>query len=742
MSIFYTSVDPIDKRLLTTDQPIAMLIKSIEWGVKEGHLRHLDLALVRFFYDLEHKLDVHSLLPLLWMVVVLSQYQAQGHTCVSLKLVLSKEIELFKDHQVQKNVFLQSHYAPLLESLPNSLKSWRDCLLASSLVCMDNASSFEPVKQHSEPRSNLDDKVDHAKSIVLLDLERDVLVYFRRQWVAEDFIATALYKKSKMSWPVDEKLVSKALCVLFDASDEVARGQGAQDLKELDWQKIACAMSVRSPLSIITGGPGTGKTYTVARLIALACMLNTTGRPLRISLSAPTGKAASRLYRSIETSLMSLSHVLHSHLDCRALLEQIGSAKTLHTLLGFRMHEKSFHFNEHQLLPLDVLVMDEGSMIDAELMSALLRALSPSTTLILLGDKDQLSSVEAGSILSELSGHLKSTGVNNLSDLYDEKSVDFLCEVTGLSKEEHAPSSTQPRRSMLNLVMLTKSRRFEGHIAELAQAINLGDISQVNRLLIKARESDIACTTSFKMGPLLEVCLGLGHQGLQKGQSADLFTPNSKINFLSYLKVFERNGALSRRANPRTSLPVETWIVQALVEFERFRVLCAINEGPLGAIAINQAIERQLQSEGWIEPGSEWYSGRAILLTRNQHDLGLSNGDVGLVVRDPVDGVFRAYFLAGSGFQSVSINRLLSVQTAYAMSIHKAQGSEYEHAMVVLQDHAEKSLTRELLYTGVTRAKRFLSIFQAQPSLVERAVSTRAKRTSGLSQRLLRLSQM
>ena len=183
-------------------------------------------------------------------------------------------------------------------------------------------------------------------------------------------------------------------------------------------------------------------------------------------------------------------------------------------------------------------------------------------------------------------------------------------------------------------------------------------------------------------------------------------------------------------------------MLEALVEFERFRVLCAINEGPLGAIAINQAIERQLQSEGWIEPRGEWYSGRAIMLTRNQHDLGLSNGDVGLVVRDPLEGVFRAYFLAGSGFQSVSINRLLSVQTAYAMSIHKAQGSEYEHALVVLQDHAEKSLTRELLYTGVTRAKRFLSLFQAQPGLVERAASTRAKRTSGLSKRLQGLDLM
>ncbi len=742
MSILYASSDHAGKRLLATDQPIADLIKSIEWGVKEGHLRHLDLALARFFYDLEVKLDAQALLPLLWLVVVLSQYQSQGHSCVSLRSVLSKEIELFKDHQVQKNVFLREHYAPLLEHLPKTLQSWKDCLLSSSLVRVGGAHRTDPSIPHMALKSSSALEVDRAESMVLLELDHDALVYFRRQWMAEDFIANALYKKSKIARSVDEKWLSKALGILFDAPVEEGKDHGSEEVKEIDWQKIACAMSVRSPLSIITGGPGTGKTYTVARLIALASMLNTADTPLRISLSAPTGKAASRLYRSIETSLMSLSQALHGHLDCSALLERIGSAKTLHTLLGFRMHEKSFRFNERHPLPLDLLVMDEASMIDAELMGALLKALSPNTTLILLGDKDQLSSVEAGSILSELSGQLKSTGVGNLSDLYDKNSVDFLCDVTGLSPGEHVPSQAHSRAPVLNLVMLTKSRRFQGHIAELAQAINWGDIPQINRVLTKARDSDIACTTSHKMAPLLEVCLGSRPQGLQKGQSEDLFAPLLKINFLSYLKVFERNGALCRGGHTRAALPVETWILEALVEFERFRVLCAINEGPLGAIAVNQAIERQLQSEGWIEPRGEWYSARAIMLTRNQHDLGLSNGDVGLVVRDPVEGVFRAYFLAGSGFQSVSINRLLSVQTAYAMSIHKAQGSEYEHALVVLQDHAEKSLTRELLYTGVTRAKRFLSIFQAQPGLIEQAASTRAKRTSGLSNRLQRLAQI
>jgi exodeoxyribonuclease V alpha subunit len=221
-----------------------------------------------------------------------------------------------------------------------------------------------------------------------------------------------------------------------------------------------------------------------------------------------------------------------------------------------------------------------------------------------------------------------------------------------------------------------------------------------------------------------------------------LFEGNKKPNFLAYLSVLQRQGALRQESRAPMLAPVESWMEEALIEFERFRVLCAINEGPLGSVAINQAIEAQLQKQGWIRPKGEWYSGRAIMLTRNQHDLGLSNGDVGLVVADPSSNAYRAYFLAGSGFQGVSINRLLSVQTAYAMSIHKSQGSEYEHALVVLQDHAEKSLTRELLYTGVTRAKRFLSVFQARSGLIEQSVSMRAKRTSGLSGRLQALSAL
>jgi exodeoxyribonuclease V alpha subunit len=299
-----------------------------------------------------------------------------------------------------------------------------------------------------------------------------------------------------------------------------------------------------------------------------------------------------------------------------------------------------------------------------------------------------------------------------------------------------------------NSVMLQRSRRFSGHIAQLAQAINGGEQEAVGRVLTKANSQDIHCISSVKMDLLLDVCLQRTAPLTAYGQSADLFQDEVKPNFLNYLKVFQRNGALPNSPDFSASvgfeMDTESWILEALLEFERFRVLSAINEGPLGALAINASIEKRLQKEGWIRSHGEWYSGRAIMLTRNQHDLGLSNGDVGLVVggRGEKGGQtsFRAYFLSGSGFQSVSINRLLSVQTAYAMSIHKSQGSEYEHALVVLQDQAEKALTRELLYTGVTRAKKYLSLFQTQPGLIEQAVSMRAKRTSGLARRIQQLS--
>jgi len=733
---------------------VASLMDVVEWGVKDGHLRQLDWALVRFFCGLQIHLNEAQLFPLLWLIAVMSQYQAQGHTCVSLRSILAKETDLFRAHQVQKSDFLRLHYVQLSEHLPKNLDQWMDIFSVSDLV-----KNFKELPLLDHVR-DADDNVQNTlisqspQTMVIMTVERDVLVYFRRQWMAEDFIARALYEKSRIDFQVDEEQLKVLLNLLFEAPDEGSFSSSSNSSPnpllskgvEIDWQKIACALSVKSPLSVITGGPGTGKTYTVSRLIALASLIQGQERPLRMALAAPTGKAASRLYRSIESSLLTLSDRLRGRLDTSALLKRIGAAKTLHTLLGYQMRERRFRYSESKKLPLDLLVLDEASMIDAELMCSLLRALSPQTTLILLGDKDQLSSVEAGSILAELSGHVHPSRLAQLGDFYQGKQVEYLCRVTGLSVEEQTPLKPPPPSTFNNWVMLNKSRRFEGYIAELAQAINWGDQEGVSRVLIKGAASDMRCISSEKMEPLLEVCLGQPSSFLAKGQSADLFADEAKPNFLNYLSILKAKGALSSTLNPSSLEPVETWIGDALLEFERFRVLCAINEGPLGSVAINQAIERRLQKEGWIQTHGEWYSGRAIMLTRNQHDLGLSNGDVGLVVRDPPSKVdatarsYRAYFLAGSGFQSVSVNRLLSVQTAYAMSIHKAQGSEYQHALVVLQDHAERSLTRELLYTGVTRAKKYLTLFQAKPGLIEQAVTLRSKRTSGLSSRLQQLA--
>lgn len=735
---------------------VSALMDCMQWGVNEGHLRHLDLALVRFFYGLQVHLSDENLFALLWLVAVLSQYQSQGHPCISLRAVMAKEVSLFKDQQSQKREFLRLNYTPLIDHLPKSLELWIGALTSSGLVSafvddlgVNNLS--ETADHFSQNAVERDSHSFGQASMVLLPVERDVLVYFKRQWLAEDFIARSLSHKSRIVFAVDEVAVQAHLNLLFDEPTD-KHGSSVGEVKapnalaraELDWQKIACALSLKSALSVITGGPGTGKTYTVARLLALATMTHHREKPLRIALAAPTGKAASRLYRSIESSLLSLRDRLEGHLDTPALIAQLGVAKTLHTLLGYQMHEKRFRFNERRTLPLDLLILDEASMVDAELMCALLKALQPQTTLIMLGDKDQLSSVEVGSILAELSGSSHPSKAPQLGDLYEPEQVAYLCRVLGLPMES---ASSQPTRVSLpfnNGVMLQRSRRFEGHIAELAQAINWGDQEGVGRVLVKAHSRDIHCTSSPKMDPLLGVCLDPTTSVLSKGQSGDLFKDEVKPNFLNYLEVLHQNGALHNSPNQGGALGVEAWIMKALTAFERFRVLCAINEGPLGSLAINRAIEWRLQSEGWIQPHAEWYSGRAIMLTRNQHDLGLSNGDVGLVVADAQGkgGInsFRAYFLSGSTFQSVSINRLLSVQTAYAMSIHKAQGSEYEHALVVLQDHAERSLTRELLYTGVTRAKKYLSLYQAQPGLIEQAVSVRAKRTSGLARRIQQLA--
>jgi exodeoxyribonuclease V alpha subunit len=406
--------------------------------------------------------------------------------------------------------------------------------------------------------------------------------------------------------------------------------------------------------SIITGGPGTGKTTMVARMLTEMVALEP---QLRVALAAPTGKAAARVSETMRRSLDTLAA------DDATRARLPGGAQTLHRLLGYRPWNDTFERNQDNPLGEDLVIVDEASMVDVLMMDALLRALKPGARLILVGDHNQLASVDAGDVLGALCRAALAAGPG--APLYE-------C-----------------------VTRLTKSWRFEEHpaIGALAGAILAGDAEAVLAVCADGSQSDVELKppppdTDTLLAPLLshlEECLG-----------AD--SPASLL------------GAL-----------------------ERFRVLAPEREGRLGVQGINIAIERWLARRG--HPVSErWYHGRPVLVTANDYSTGIFNGDLGVVWREG-DSATVHFPGEGGGTRAVAPAKLPLVATAWAMTVHKSQGSEFDEVLVVLPEHESRVLGRELLYTAVTRARRAVTIF-ASEAVLRQAVARPAERTSGLGARL------
>jgi exodeoxyribonuclease V alpha subunit len=495
-----------------------------------------------------------------------------------------------------------------------------------------------------------------------------------------------------------------------------------------DWQKLACALVARSRLAVITGGPGTGKTSTVACLLALLLMLAADVQELPlIGLAAPTGKAAARLTQSLRVALDGLPwSVLPGGSALRQrLLTGIGSgAITLHRLLGARLYRRV-----SEPLPLDVLVVDEASMLDLALLDTLLAALPPHARLVLLGDKDQLASVEAGTVLGDLCrraerGH------------YDAATCDWLAACTGTPLPEPLRDAAGWPLDQV-VFMLRTSHRFgaDSGIGRLAAAVHAGEAAAVHALLV---------------AQLPDVCrLELLNTGDLSGDPAlcalvlDEARPNP-----AYLL---RQMRTARPASDASRAAWDGWAAQLLDDLARFQLLCALREGHWGVAALNAAIETLLRAVGalpmWLD--GLWYAGRPVLVTRNDTRLGLMNGDIGLTLRIPArfDGVdghgqpdpdaplaLRVAFPNDTGgVRWLSPARLPAVETVWAMTVHKAQGSEFEHTALLLPDRMAPVLTRELIYTSLTRARqRFTLLCPAgADAILEQALACRARCSGG-----------
>ena len=412
--------------------------------------------------------------------------------------------------------------------------------------------------------------------------------------------------------------------------------------------------------SIITGGPGTGKTTRVATLL-VGMVLAQPG--LRVSLAAPTGKAAARLTESIRQRLQATDAVNGADDATRRALLDL-EARTLHRLLSYNGDTDTFRRNAGNPLPYDLVIVDEASMVDVLLLDTLLAALRLGARLMLVGDHHQLSSVEAGDVLG------------------------VLCRAA-----ESAPASTALHRAVTRL---THSWRFaEGKgIGATAAAILDGDAGAV------WRTGHDATDTSIRIMP-------------PAATAETLLAP--------VLPQLER------------CLAAES--VEAMLDaLESFRLLAPEREGRRGVRGLNEAVERWLTRRGRAVTDI-WYHGRPVLVTANDYSTRVFNGDIGVVWR--TEGRTAVCFRSLDGtIRTIAPGRLPSVETAWAMTVHKSQGSEFDDVVMVLPSEESRVMSRELLYTGVTRARRSVTIIGSETSL-RAAVQQRTERTSGLGQRLI-----
>jgi exodeoxyribonuclease V alpha subunit len=484
----------------------------------------------------------------------------------------------------------------------------------------------------------------------------DGLLYLERYWRQEELVRSELAARANVG-STDAPPVAVDLDRLRAGLAEIFGAAG--DARE-DRQRLAAAVAALRPVTVLAGGPGTGKTTTVARILTL--LRDRSGRPPRVALAAPTGKAAARLQEAVRDA---------------------GGgdlpASTLHRLLGWQPGRGRFRHDRHDRLPYDVVVVDETSMVSLTMMARLLDAVRPDARLVLVGDPDQLASVEAGAVLGDLA---RAPG-------RPEPHLDAALAGLGL-----------PGGVVNGVVTLEHVWRFRGAIAGFARAVQAGDADAAVALLRAGTDDLEFVETESAVAP--EVV------------RADVVGAGAAL-------------ASAGRAND---------VPAALAALERHRVLCGHRRGPYGVARWSREIERWLAEALGSTPGaepashSEWYPGRTVLVTANDYDTGLYNGDTGVVVATP-DGPRVAF----PSREPLAPSRLADVATVHAMTVHRGQGSQFARVTVVLPPAESPLLTRELLYTAVTRAREFVRVVGSEAA-VRAAVARPVSRASGLRHRL------
>ncbi|MGL6315819.1 exodeoxyribonuclease V subunit alpha [Vibrio sp. WXL103] len=685
-----------------------------EWLLASGYLRQLDTQLARMLA--RHGADESLVL----LVAIVSSQVGKGHICLSLSPngngpAWAQRLGLFGENAILFSQAIDEHdwHSVLTHSPLVSSGDSRDCPLVyeTGRVYLQRYWWYE---------LQLASHLDHLASTVALDrtqqqrLRQSLDHLFRRQY---QFLYTALNKareEGSDSAVVRQMLTCDHLDIVEEqgldwaAIDRLLTGaRSIADLSGLDaliperhclnWQKVAAAAALTRRFTVISGGPGTGKTTTVAKLLAaLVEQATADGESPSIKLVAPTGKAAARLTESIGGAIQKLPIAP----EMKALIPT--EASTLHRLLGAIPNSVEFRHHKHNPLHLDILVVDEASMVDLPMMYRLCLALPSHARLILLGDRDQLSSVEAGAVLGDVFSFYEQG--------YSDSQSETLASLTGYSALKQ---SRQKGTSLADcLCMLQKSYRFDARsgIGQLAKAINSGEVSRVNQVWQKG------------FADIEHYPLSASHYTQMLGQLTD--------EYAQYLKAIDSDGLGDDAQVQAQSI---------LNLFAQCRLLCAVREGDFGVVGLNERIERTLNQRGLISKGEElWYSGRPVMVSRNDPSSGLFNGDIGLCLPVIEDGQrkLKVFFEMPDGsVKAILPSRVPEHETAFAMTIHKSQGSEFDFTAMILPPDFSPILTRELIYTGITRAKSRLALY-ADAAVVNRAVQTRTERTSGLTDRL------
>ncbi len=592
--------------------------------------------------------------PLIFNTVLLLSYVLrEGSLCLDLDLFSNREV-----------IFENGNFC----SFP-SLDVWRKRIEKYSFV--GKPGNFQPLILDDAPR-----------------------LYFYRYWEYERKLTENILARVRRPMETPDETVLKRGLQRYFAS---ASTEG------MDWQKVAAVMALFQSFCVISGGPGTGKTSTIIKILAL--LLEQPGKQdLRVVLAAPTGKAAFRL----EQVLQEQKGALPCPQEVKARIPE--KALTIHRLLGVRPFSSELPYHAENPLALDVLILDEASLIDIPLMSKLFQAIPPHAKVIILGDKDQLVSVEAGALLRDLCQ--KEGFGKDICYLYQR--------ITGESLMQFVqPNPLKPLHD--HIVVLKKNYRFgeDTPIYKIGEAVKTGDGREMINILQSSSDSRLRFYPLISIAKFLE-------------QLEEIFDRYA-LSYLNAVSEFQKK--------PADSLLLE----KIFLQFKRFQILCVLREGPWGVKRINQFLENKFLERSARKPFSDrgLYPGRPIIMTRNHYSLKLSNGDFGVLLPVNVEGTetLRVFFKEkGSVFKNFSLFQISDYETAYATTVHKAQGSEFEEVVIILSPQDSPVFSRELLYTALTRARRAVSLF-ATESVLKGFGEDKMNRRSGLTDRFWGLTE-